>query len=342
MTITRGTLVATALLVLGGMCAAKKLPNISWSYIDRTGKPVQRVNEELQVVYPREGLVPSTGGPPAARWGYHDRSGTYVIPRQYGHAGPFVDRLAVVEVVKSWEPARGAHHEIAVGGRYGFVNPRGKLVIKPVYDSALSFSEGLAAVKLGERAGFIDPRGKRKIPFAFQDVRSFSQGLAPVRVDDRWGFVDHKGALVIKPAYDAALEFAGGFAAVLVGGKWGYVDRTGAVIVKPTYVDARSFSEGRAAVCTGVTGGRTKSGELTQDTPHWGFVDTRGKLVIRAEYQDVGAFSRELTPVMKTGPRGWLWGYIDASGKIRIAPKYHQATAFNHNGLARVGFIIPD
>jgi WG containing repeat len=55
-------------------------------------------------------------------------------------------------------------------GKYGFLDHRGNFVIQPqfiwidpIFDNALPFSEGLAAVKLGGQWGFVDAAGKRMI-----------------------------------------------------------------------------------------------------------------------------------------------------------------------------------
>ena len=40
-------------------------------------------------------------------------------------------------------------------GKSGFVNKKGKIVIKPRFDSARGFSEGLARVKVNGKIGFI-------------------------------------------------------------------------------------------------------------------------------------------------------------------------------------------
>lgn len=62
----------------------------------------------------------------------------------------------------------------------GFANQQGELVIKPTFDGARSFSEGLAPVAKNEQWGFIDPSGKMVIPPAFSEAQVFSEGLAGV------------------------------------------------------------------------------------------------------------------------------------------------------------------
>jgi hypothetical protein len=56
---------------------------------------------------------------------------------------------------------------VVVGGRWGYVNKSGEIVINPQFDRA----------------------------------EAFTQGLAPVRIG-RWGYVDNSGKVVINPQFD--------------------------------------------------------------------------------------------------------------------------------------------
>jgi hypothetical protein len=47
-----------------------------------------------------------------------------------------------------------------LGGRWGFIEKTGKMVIYPQFDEAMSFANGLARVKMGGRTGYIDAAGK--------------------------------------------------------------------------------------------------------------------------------------------------------------------------------------
>ena len=65
---------------------------------------------------------------------------------------------------------------VVVGGRWGFVNKSGEIVINPQFDRAEGFAEGLAPVKMG-RWGYVDPAGKVAINPQFDRADSFSEGL---------------------------------------------------------------------------------------------------------------------------------------------------------------------
>jgi hypothetical protein len=107
------------------------------------------------------------------------------------------------------------------GDLWGYVNADGKLVIRPKWDVAEVFAEGLAhVVELG-RHGFINQTGQYHIVPQFARARNFSQGLAAVVYNTKWAFVDRSGKCAITPLYDDCQDFSGGLAGVLWRGRWG-------------------------------------------------------------------------------------------------------------------------
>ena len=133
--------------------------------------------------------------------------------------------------------------------KYGFKDDAGRTVIPAVYDFALPFSEGLAAVCSGGRmgygkTGFINENGDTVIDFIYDGARSFSEGLAQVELKtggvQKTGFIDHSGALVIPMNYNYAMSFRNGLAPVCigeswVGGKFGCIDKTGREVIPVIY-----------------------------------------------------------------------------------------------------------
>ncbi|MBI1923598.1 WG repeat-containing protein [Candidatus Poribacteria bacterium] len=49
---------------------------------------------------------------------------------------------------------------IPVDSRYGYINELGKVVIKPQFNYARRFSDGLACISIGDRWGYIDKSGR--------------------------------------------------------------------------------------------------------------------------------------------------------------------------------------
>jgi len=75
------------------------------------------------------------------------------------------------------------------GNLWGYADPDKKIIITPAYDEADFFSEGFAAVKKGGKYGYINTAGKLVIPFKFTVAKPFrvgylSKGAKIVTADD--------------------------------------------------------------------------------------------------------------------------------------------------------------
>jgi hypothetical protein len=89
--------------------------------------------------------------------------------------------------------------------KWGYIDKTGNMAIRPQFDDAAWFSEGLAAVRTGDpktgKWGYIDPAGNMVIQPQFAWGGKFSEGLADVRIGDKYGFVDRTGSMVIQPQF---------------------------------------------------------------------------------------------------------------------------------------------
>ena len=88
-----------------------------------------------------------------------------------------------------------------MNGRYGYVNPNGRVVIRARFDDARPFREELAAVQIGNKWGFIDLQGKTVVKPQFDEVEDFNWGYAIVRKNGLYGAVNSKGELEIPCDY---------------------------------------------------------------------------------------------------------------------------------------------
>ncbi|MBQ2830318.1 MAG: WG repeat-containing protein, partial [Oscillospiraceae bacterium] len=222
---------------------------------------------------------------------------------------------------------------VAKGGKWGFIDTTGKLVIPCGYDSAKDFSEGLARVEKDGKWGLINTSGKVVLPIEYDYfVGDFSEGLAWVQKDGKYGFIDEVGKLVIPCVYDQGAYFSEGLARVKKDGKYGYINTTGNPVVPCEYDDVGDFSEGLARVGVGEYGYDEYGGDTF--VGKWGFVDTTGELVISCEYDDARSFSEGLAGVEKDGK----WGFIDTTGELVIPCVYdHAYYAYDFSGgLAQV------
>lgn len=120
---------------------------------------------------------------------------------------------------------------------YGFINDKGKFVIKPSYDTVLSgFKNGYAVVVRKSSAGLIDQKGKALIPFKFSAVGRPNQELIPVQ-DHKglWGFYNFSGKPTIKCQYNNFRFRNYGKIIVQKDGFWGAISREGKNLVDTKY-----------------------------------------------------------------------------------------------------------
>jgi hypothetical protein len=171
--------------------------------------------------------------------------------------------------------------------RYGYINPQtGKVVIKPEFEKAHQFSEGLSSVKIHKGLyGYINKTGRFVIPPKFIGADNFREGVAEVYDGGgKYGYINKKGKYLIPPILKWHSWPSEGLIAVESEDKLhGFMDLSGKIVIPYKYKYAASFSEGLAAV--------TLDGNL------WGFIDKRGKLVIPPRYAQLSKFSEGLTPV---------------------------------------------
>ncbi len=154
--------------------------------------------------------------------------------------------------------------------KWGFVDKSGYFVIKPQFDWASNFSEGLAAVMVGNKYGFIDETGAIVIKPRYTDFGRFSEGLARVKVDgltvshsvstrlrelsnDNWRYIDRFGNTVLKLKAGSVGDFSEGLAFVSIikeddNFRCGYVDRQGQWVIEPRFLICEPFSNGIAKI----------------------------------------------------------------------------------------------
>jgi hypothetical protein len=79
---------------------------------------------------------------------------------------------------------------------YGFVDSGYNIVIKPKYEYAESFNEGLALVRLNRKFGFIDQKGRVVIDLIYDNAESFKNGVSKVTFGNEKFKINTKGKRV--------------------------------------------------------------------------------------------------------------------------------------------------
>ena len=234
------------------------------------------------------------------KYGFINTKGEIIVPYVYDDVKDFSEGHAVVQ--------KSTDHVL-----YGLIDSTGKQVLPCIYDGMENLSSGVTYAYNDKLKGFINSKGKIVLrPIDKYDTYGvFSEGMCKVgesyeKYDsdmdvtmllERCGFIDRTGKTVIRPYYDETLYFTDGLCAVKKDGKWGYVNKQGEVIVSLSYKYVHPFNEGTAAVM--------------KENDKYILIDKNGKQILPNEYEEAHSFSEGLALVKKNGK----WGFIDKNGK---------------------------
>lgn len=293
-----------------------------WGFIDAKGAVV--------IPFAYKAVEPFAEGRAAvftdSIWGFVDTTGALVIPPQFHRVNPFADGRARVQTVQNpygfgyidhkgnvvipvdttrEEERDFASRRAAIrrAGKYGYLDPFGRVAIPGPFSAGGKFHNGLAPARLTELWGLIDTTGNWVAPAKFSWMESPREGVARARVTDGgkpiWCLVDARGEIIAQlDGFSEVGPMSEGRARAKKDNLWGYLDPKGKFAIKPQFIDAISFSEGLAGVRS-TPGGK------------WGFINRKGKQVIPESFDLAGQFRGGFAAVQQAD----RWGYIDKTGK---------------------------
>ncbi|MEZ5306167.1 MAG: WG repeat-containing protein [Pyrinomonadaceae bacterium] len=289
-------------------------------------------------------------GDDSRRLGFINGRGELKIGFRYYYSHEFSDGMAAVLEKK--------------GGKWGYIDETGDLVIQPQFDKAASFSNGRTKVRKDGREFFLARDGRVAFETSLFTL-GFKEGLSNARAAGKWGFIDQNGKVAIAFRFQGTYPFSENMAAAVDNGLVGYIDRSGDWVIEPRFPPMENdldqlflsyFSEGVAVYREGSNYGYIDragntvipaSFERAQPFSEglavvriggkYGFVNKSGEFAIKPRFQFGKSFANGLAPV-KDGSK---WGFIDSKGNPKIAPRFESAESFKH-GLARVSFLGND
>ena len=215
---------------------------------------------------------------------------------------------------------------VFVDGLWGYLDTKGNWLIKPQFDLAEPFSDGLALVRPHNYYSlFTGPHGLTYVDRAgnllkeqFISAEPFEGGYAAVSAIPEnktgppcWGIIDRSGQWAVKPQYQRIGPLVGPcrllYEQKLVG-----IFSDGKLVVPPKYLSIGKFSEGLASF---------------QDPVNklFGFLDKDGRIVIPAQFAYAGIFSEGLAAVRVVSDKSTnkrKIGFIDHQGKMIIAAQF--------------------
>ncbi|HHV28771.1 WG repeat-containing protein [Acetivibrio mesophilus] len=260
------------------------------------------------------------------KFGFMNLSGEMVIEPQFDYASEF-NEYGVATVMNY------------INGRktYGLLGLNGLLTDFNLWDIG-DFHEGLAKAKNKEgKYGFIDTTGKWVVQPIYDNAMDFSEGMAAVGLfseTERWGFVDKNGNVIVEPQYQRVKSFSNGLAFVEEQGSWQislkhYIDKTGDKVITLPWnlvLDSSSFDDDGTAIVQKVSEEDMSIGMV-------GVINRQGDIVLPFDYSFISEATdglRLASPVDKSGSN--LCGVIDEKGNWVVEPKYYEVSSIK-NGL---------
>lgn len=311
--------------------------------IDTNGREVVPCQYDA-VDHPSEGRIAVVRG---GLSGFTDLQGNLIIPARYANASSFSEGRASVAVILD---------SFTVLCTY--IDTLGTPLFDPIYQSALPYRDGYAAVYRYDRWGMIDREGNQVLPNIYEQISTADHGIffagdewgmtlfdysfkpltsvqyLPITTvsdrrigvlrGDKYGFLDLKGHEVIPCIYDEIGRFHLGRAMVHLGDRYGIVDTSGTLILPLQYHNSKQKS--------GLYTYRD-SLALVEQNGQYGYVDLQGRLVIPFHFNGAFPFSQGLASVRV----GSHWGYIDTHGDIYLPFIFDIASPFEH-GRAEIIF----
>ncbi|MDI1353472.1 MAG: WG repeat-containing protein [bacterium] len=186
----------------------------------------------------------------------------------------------------------------------GFIDAKGKFVIRPQYEDATEFSEGLAVVTRGDSVFFINKENTNPFQKIYADASVFRNGIAPVKIDKKWCFINRQGQ-IISNFYDEIRELSGSIYVVKAGERFGALDQFGQLVLEPTFEKLGDFHNDYAYYSA---------------NGNYGFVSRTG-FVHKPDFEWISVFDAEQIAVIKKNGK---YGLIRADGKIVLEPSYDQ------------------
>lgn len=124
--------------------------------------------------------------------------------------------------------------------KWGFANPDGKFLIKPLFEEAKEYSDGYAYIKYGGKWGIINTTPAYVVNPMYDDIESFGADLDIVSKDGKYGIIKKSGQVRLPVEYDKICQgtYFPNITFACKDSLWDFVDSsTGMLKYKMGYAD---------------------------------------------------------------------------------------------------------
>lgn len=263
---------------------------------------------------------------------------------------------------------------ISLNGQLGYINHRFKVVVAPIYDYASPvFRDGLALVSRNQKWGYVNAKGQEQIPCIYDDAIQFEKGSAAVRKGDNsfcisttgetvsgctlryaqweqisewnqqpyikdrrivrrgqsYGLTNSNGVLIVPLIYETInciqVRYQKNpchqqFYKVRRHGKWGIMDKNGKEVLPCIYDMVDDHFKGEKNVLS------------VEKSKSYGLLDSNMKWVIPCRYEALNPYS---IPGMIIFSKNNKWGWMTMNEKVVVHPQFDEV-GWMHDGKTKV------
>lgn len=261
--------------------------------------------------------------------------------------GGFIDtngRLLTIQNIDDYSDAFAFSEGLAAvmsksSGKIGYINTSGKEVIKPQFDYACQFHEGLALVRIGELYFYINKFGNKQFePFKIKlssweiehpkgmaserGFSDYSDGVALIEYDSGVSlWVDKNGNPLPYGEYVGGRRFQEGLIEYSDNGKQGFKDKNGHVVIDATY----------ESICSEFDGGYA----VVKNNSRYGVIDKQENIIIPfTSVEPLFHIGENLFGIRDAKSK--KYGVISIVGDTIFKPAFDEIVRSHKNGFYRV------
>ncbi|MEO0627395.1 MAG: WG repeat-containing protein, partial [Bacteroidota bacterium] len=121
-------------------------------------------------------------------------------------------------------------------GKWGIIDPRGRVLINPQYEQLGWPGAGSSlVVQNGRSLGLLAPDGQQLLPVIYEDIQVLDDSLFAVLDAGSWTVRNLSNQEIVGPGYEQLRRMGDGHIAYLRNGSWGLSRADGAQITRPKY-----------------------------------------------------------------------------------------------------------
>ena len=159
------------------------------------------------------------------KYGFIDNNtGKIIIPCRYNFVGEFTGKIT--------------HYKDLNTGKFGYINKKEQIIVKPIYSYACSFINGLSEISIdGKHYGFINEDGKVVIPLEYDYLTQFNNlGYANAGINNKFsGYIDKNNKKYNGDAPKKEIVSNYSLSVFNENKKFGVKDKQNNVIIEPKY-----------------------------------------------------------------------------------------------------------